>query len=62
VARRFGATHLLLPAPRPALARYDADELTDERFRFVASMPSSSYRLYRVEGSGVAGAEGRTAP
>jgi hypothetical protein len=52
VARRYGATHLLLPAPRAALAGLYRGEATDERFRLVGTIPgpheTPPLRLFRL--------------
>lgn len=48
VARRFGANYLLLPAPREALEALYAGESFDDRFRFVAEIPNSDLKLFRI--------------
>ena len=48
VARRFRATYLLLPGHRPALDTLDSSEDNDPRFVFVAQVPGSSMKVYRI--------------
>ncbi|NJN65845.1 MAG: hypothetical protein HC884_03575 [Chloroflexaceae bacterium] len=48
VAGRFRATYLLLPAPREALWPLYTGEVEDRRFRLVASVPNSGFKVFRI--------------
>ncbi|MEJ2722627.1 MAG: hypothetical protein P8181_16035, partial [bacterium] len=49
VARRYGADYLLLPAPRQALDDIYTGKRSDDRFPFVACIPYSDLKLFRIE-------------
>lgn len=48
VARQFGATHLLLPAPRASLWPLYTGEVEDPRFPLVARAPDSGFTVFRI--------------
>ncbi len=48
VARQFGATHLLLPAPRDSLWPLYTGEVEDPRFPLVARAPDSGFTVFRI--------------
>jgi hypothetical protein len=50
VALKYGADYLLLPAPREALVEIYNDTRSDERFVFIAKVPGSDLKLYKIEG------------
>lgn len=48
VAQQFGATYLLLPAPREAMRPLYVREEQDPRFPFVADVPDTIYKVFRI--------------
>jgi len=48
VAQKYRANYLLLPAPREALKSLYVGEMSDDRFQFVASIPNSDMKLFRI--------------
>ncbi|MBC7238004.1 MAG: hypothetical protein H5T69_19345, partial [Chloroflexi bacterium] len=48
LAERFGANYLLLPAPRPALNALNRNPQSDPRFAFVAKVPGSKLKAFRI--------------
>jgi 4-amino-4-deoxy-L-arabinose transferase-like glycosyltransferase len=48
VAQQFGATYLLLPAPREAMRPLYVREEQDPRFPFVADVSDSYYKVFRI--------------
>ena len=49
VAQHYQARYLLLPAERPQLDKIYNGLTPDPRVRFVAAVPSSDLKLYRLE-------------
>lgn len=49
VAQRFGANYLLLPAPRQALRSIYRGDTVDGRFEFVAEVPGTDMKVYRIK-------------
>lgn len=49
VAQHYNAEYLILPAPRQALQPIYAGEKQDPRFIWVANIPGSDIKLYRIE-------------
>jgi hypothetical protein len=48
VAAKFGANYLLLPAPREALKSLYEGKVSDHRFQFIATIPNSDLKLFRI--------------
>ncbi len=49
VAKHYNAEYLILPAPRQALEQIYASEKQDPRFKWIANIPGSDIKLYRIE-------------
>jgi hypothetical protein len=49
VASHYGADYMLLPAPRPALVDIYHMTTPDPRLTFVADVPDTDWRLFRLE-------------
>lgn len=48
VAQHYNAEYLILPAPRPALQGIFTGQKPDPRFTWVASIPGTDYKVYRI--------------
>lgn len=49
VARHYGADYMLLPAPRKALEDLYLGQTPDPRFRLLAQITGTDWKLYRIE-------------
>jgi hypothetical protein len=49
VAAHYGAEYLLLPAPRKALEDIYMGTTPDPRITFLADIPGTDWKLYRLE-------------